>query len=153
MPSESYMHGQVTEVGADPANMNGGGHMNGGGWETNPGSATAYQGTDFDNSAPEFWGTGDALSDAEQLVSGDMNGITQGLSGPLEEWQEELMGNVTPITDANGAVTEEPCPVTMAEWQAHKAQMSADAAHAKKQKMIHLAAAAVAGYVLCKFMT
>ena len=148
MPSSSYTYGQVTEVGADPA------LMDGAGWENNPGSPTAYQGTLADNSAPTEWGTGDGLSDVEQLGTSGLNGITQGSTGPLEDWQEELVGNVTPITAANGPATEgtEPCPVTMAEWQAHKAQMAADAAHAKKQKMIHLAAAAAAGYVLCKFM-
>lgn len=149
MPSSRYQYGQVTEVGADPAL--GGSDV----WDTAPGSAIAYGGTDYDQGAPPTWGAGDALSDAEQLVTSGLNGITQGSAGPLEDWQEELLGEVIQINGngaAAGANGSEMCPLTMAEWEAHKAQMAADAAHAKKQKMIHLAAAVAGGYFLCKIM-
>lgn len=145
MPSTRYGSGQVTEVGAAEAM--------GGGWETQPGSAIAYGGQEDENSAPDSWGDPIVqVSEVEQLQEPmGLNGIAQGTRGPLEEWQEELVGSATALEHSNGAELEV-CPLTPAEWQAHKAQMAADAAEAKRAKMIHMALAAGAGYVLARMM-
>ena len=50
------------------------------------------------------------------------------------------------------AASSQPCGLTIAELEAYKAQLSADAAHAQRQKTIHLILAAVGGYFLCKMM-
>jgi hypothetical protein len=46
----------------------------------------------------------------------------------------------------------EPCALTTTEFEAHKAQMAADADDARKSKLIHLAIAAGAGFFLARFM-
>ena len=50
------------------------------------------------------------------------------------------------------AAQTEPCGLTMAEWQAHQAQMVADAAASKRQNMINLALAAGAGFVVSRLL-
>ena len=80
--------------------------------------------------------------------------------GPLTSELTEMVGvseqamiNAAATLNMNGADPAEPCGLTMAEWQAHQATMIADADHAKKQKMMHLALAAGAGFLLSRFIS
>jgi hypothetical protein len=50
-------------------------------------------------------------------------------------------------------LTETPaCAMTLDEWSAHSAQMSADEAHAKRTRWWWLAGGAVAGYLAARMM-
>jgi hypothetical protein len=148
MPSTRYGSGQVTEVGAAEAM--------GGAWETEPGSAIAYGGQLDENSAPDSWGAPiTQLSDLEltQQEPVALNGMAQGSRGPLQEWQEELLEIVPSGTGPDAPPQDlEVCPLTPAEWAAYKAQQLADADEAKRVKMIQMALAAGAGYVLARMM-
>lgn len=144
--------GRITEVGY--ANGNGS-------WEMDPGSAQAYEGTDDENSAPVGWGA-DPVSDLELslMAPAPLNGNAgAGQMDPLSQELSELSGvtesqmiQAAEALNVAAAEASEPCGLTMAEWKAHQATMIADAEHAKRQKMIHLALAAGAGYFLCRFM-
>lgn len=55
-------------------------------------------------------------------------------------------------SDALVGEPQEPCGLTMAEWQAHQAQMVADKAASQRQNMINLALAAGAGFVISRLL-
>ena len=159
----TYPYGQVVEIGK-------------GDWETAPGSATAYQGTDDENSPPDSWGsnqyeiTQQDLSMPGAVLEGDGSvllnggGELNGMNGNGKtgiDWSQIDTGQKS-ITQKQAKLigeqlgddgpASEPCGLTIGEWQAHQAQMTADLAQAKQQKTMHMVLAGVAGYLLCNFM-
>jgi len=144
-----YAHGQIVEIGGD--------------WETTPGSATAYEGTDDENSPPDSWGSEAYQVKQAELQSGagmlgpdggvQLNGTRNSTALVEAELYESMIfnGNGDPKTEKTPK-PEEPCGLTVGELRAHKAQMVADAEEAKKKAMLHMIIAGVGGYLLSNWM-
>jgi hypothetical protein len=140
------------------------------------GDAAAYGGSEWDNSAPV--GESDysdpiTVLEASTRAPINLNGMEsgRGQAGPLsnedfERVQGGIHGDGITELDASRLVKrsdpnagdqireawQAPCALTTTELEAHKAQMAADAEAAKRSKMIHLALAAGAGFLLSRFM-
>jgi hypothetical protein len=140
------------------------------------GDAAAYGGSEWDNSAPMG---GSDYSDPITVLEAttraplNLNGMEsgRGQAGPLspedyERAQRMIHGDplveldpsrLVNKSDPNAmdqvaAAWQSPCALTVPEFEAHKAQMVADEEAAKRSKMIHLALAAGAGFLLSRFM-
>jgi len=106
--------------------------------EQDPGSALAYGGSDGENSVdvlPAF-----DLSGVDTSAKSAKQNIT--LDQLVRQGDEQLTRDML----------DQPCGLTLAEWEAHKAQMIADQEQAQKDKLMHLALAALAGYLISRFM-
>ena len=101
--------------------------------EYDPGSAQAYGGDDGENSVDIDYEPSSTQKDP--TMRSDLNRLAR------EGWE-----------DLSKPRQDEPCGLTIAEWEAHKAQMQADQAHQQQQKMMHLAAAAAAGFIACRLL-
>lgn len=79
-------------------------------------------------------------------MAADPGSMTAADEYPLTEQQAES------IREVAARAASEPCGLTIAEFEAHKAQMMADADHQRRQKTIHLALAAAAGFILARYI-
>jgi hypothetical protein len=134
------------------------------------GAAGAYGGSEWDNSAPaggRDYSDPITVLEATTRAPLDLNGMEsgRGQDGPLTYEDEERMpdrvmldrSRLVKRTDPNAAdhvktAWQQPCALTVPEFEAHKAQMVADEDAARRSKMIHLALAAGAGFLISRFM-
>jgi hypothetical protein len=142
------MPAQISEIGyggelisSDPNDL---GYMQESPTEYAPGSALAYGGDDGENSVdlPNMQTTPKDPVPVSELNTTDFNGGYQ-----PSPWDVK-----SPKIGPAPVDTSQPCGLTIAEWEAHKAQMQADEAHRSQQKMLHLGAAALAGFLACRWM-
>lgn len=126
--------GDVAQGIVDATGLNGNnGGMNGG---LSPDTFVPFDPTD----------AGAPLIDVTPNISAnDLDAYTKAVNPELAQRLIDLQA-----AKAAQAAQTEPCGLTMAEWQAHQAQMVADAAASKRQNMINLALAAGAGFVVSR---
>ena len=166
-------YGQITEVGY------GGGFDQAGPWETHPGGAEAYAGSDDENSPGAGLMYPGATETGLAKFAGPMPGQPPDYGGAMGEiveipYEEEgpagaadfsmvgmeaATGEVFDIPkqlvkdlEPDPQLAAEPCGLTLGEFEAYKVQLLADADDARRQKTIHMALAAGAGFVLARYV-
>lgn len=153
-------YGSVTEMGYSPASI------------TDPISVGHGQNADA-NSPPStllrgatgaIGSTGqEALMRPDEMISlnggnGSMNGgMASVIEGDAVDFDPtepaalllDAASSSSASTQVNGS---EPCGLTIAEFEAHKAQMAIDAANAQRTKTMQLAIAAAAGFLVSRLL-
>ena len=139
------MPAQLTEVGFDmPTLLNidpDAGYMQESPTEYAPGSAAAYGGDDGENSVDVDIEIQEMKTAQPDVPLSDLTKMGTTLDHAVRQWD----------THASKSASE-PCGLTIAEWEAHKAQMAADQAHQSESKMMHLGLAALAGFVVSRLV-
>lgn len=152
-------YGRITEIGFDKDSM------------PELDTPEFYGGSDYDNSVDVSPSTKGHLDPTESKApswnnSGmngqDINGGWQGepqTIGVIGDNIEAINGGNgdNGASGVNGGATQpsngaDAFGLTADEWAAHQAQMIVDADDARRQKMIHLALAAGAGFLIARFM-
>jgi hypothetical protein len=135
------MPAQLTEVGLDmPTLLNidpDAPYMEESPTEYDPGSAAAYGGDDGENSV-DF---ADFKTEKEPIPLSELDKTNTTIDQAVRQWDQAM-----------SQAGSEPCGLTIAEWEAHKAQMAADEAHRAQSKMMHVALAALAGFVAARWI-